>query len=91
MTANVGDTVKFLCDINITVAWDFKHGPLPNNARTGRIGKRPTKLRWKLQWLILSDVKLENAGLYTCYGDSKDHIMYHADAVLTVTGMQYNY
>ena len=91
MAANVGDTVKFLCNINITVVWNFKNGPLPNNARTGRIGRGPKRLNWRLQWLILTDVKLENAGHYTCYGDTKNHIIYQDDALLIVTGMLYNY
>ena len=86
MTANVGDTVKFLCNTDITVAWNFKNGPLPNNALTGRMGK-PHLQTWRLQWLILTDVQLENAGLYTCYGDPIDHISYEGDALLTVTGM----
>ena len=91
MTANVGDTVKFLCDINVAVEWNFKNGPLPTNARTGRVSKRPKLRSWRLQWLILTDVKLENAGLYTCYGNSQDHIIYEGDALLIVTGMLYNY
>ena len=91
MAASVGDTVKFLCNITITVVWKFKNGPLPNNARTGRIGTGRKQQNWRLQWLILTDVKLENAGLYTCYAFPKKHIIYEDNALLMVTGMLYNY
>ena len=69
MIANVGDTIKFLCNSDITVEWNFKNGPLPNNALTGRMGK-PHLQTWRLQWLILTEVRLENAGLF---GDPIDH------------------
>ena len=62
LSARVGETVKFICDVKVKVAWKFNGGLLPKNVKT------KISHRLKHNVLIIINIKSFNAGTYSCYG-----------------------
>ena len=82
--AILGDTVEFVCSSIINVWWIFKHGPLPNNAKTG---VRSQKNGTVVHWLKLFKVSYQSSGAYQCTGVEEDLILFQAECTLQIVGM----
>ena len=81
--ADLGETVKFTCRSMSKAVWEFEGSALPDKSITGRM-KIP-----KIEWLIIPTVDLNNAGVYTCYSEETENLVFMDYGVLIVNGMLY--
>ena len=79
--AIVGENVTYVCFNNIPVSWGFNSGKLPENA-----------IRENLLFgsvnntLILTEVQMDNTGIYTCKGKDRDSNEFVESGYLKVDG-----
>ena len=59
----LGETVRFRCYGNTTMRWTFNGQQLPSNAELSK-----SELGSQRSVLYITRVRLENSGIYTCYG-----------------------
>ena len=73
------EVTKFICKSFMNVSWQFNGKKLPSNVITSHNDLIP------FHWLIISDIRLDNPGHYSCHG-TKSGGYFDARATLTVIG-----
>ena len=71
------------CVSPVEVTWTFQGGPLPSNVVTGTTISK----NGYLNYLKIDDVRLDNAGIYTCTGEVNEDIIFKDDGVILVKGI----
>ena len=61
-TAEVGQTVTFICKSDFTPMWYYNGGDLPSNAATSAVFGHSSYI------LRLHNIQFQHEGIYTCYG-----------------------
>ena len=83
MTSSVGETVTITCISETDTNWKFEAGSLPPNAKTWRFSQE------KASSLVIVNVQLDNAGIYTCDGEEKteeDILLFQEETILSIIG-----
>ncbi len=73
----------FNCFSNKPVEWKFRDGAIPHNARVV-----PSKKRSLKHSLVISEVLLDNEGMYQCVGLDNEQY-FESEGTLTVKGKFY--
>ena len=79
----IGGAAKFVCSSETQVQWYFDGGKIPVNSYTGNTAS-------KLYWIIISNIRKDNAGIYSCYSELDD-IIYKGNGVLVIGGKHFSY
>ena len=81
-TAEVGETVQFTCQSEVSVAWRFDGGPVLQNTFIRRL-QAGTETHYILS---IQEVTLRNSGTYSCHNEDEHSFNFEKSGVLTVRG-----